>query len=106
MRAKFNKAGYTTEQIDGWIDGEFEIKGLIDYSWEYIESATEEELKTNRAKLIDALRPKEQAYITDTWKPKECRVIFCYTKLLPNLGCVATQRGEAYHVLLKKVTNG
>ena len=106
MRAKFNKAGYTSEEIDGWVDGEVEVKGLTDHSWDYIESATEEELETNRTKLINALRPKERGYITDTWLPKEHRVIFCYTKLLPNLGCVATQRSETYHRPLKKVTNG
>jgi hypothetical protein len=106
MRAKFNKAGYTSEEIDGWVDGEVEVKGLTDHSWDYIESATEDELETNRTKLINALRPKERGYITDTWLPKEHRVIFCYTKLLPNLGCVATQRSETYHRPLKKVTNG
>ena len=59
MRAKFNKAGYITKQIDGQIDSKLEIKGLINYSWEYIESTTEEKLKTNRVKLIDTLRFKE-----------------------------------------------
>ena len=31
MRVKFNKAGYILEEIDGWIDGEIEAKGLINY---------------------------------------------------------------------------
>jgi hypothetical protein len=110
MRAKFNKAGYTTEDIDGYTEGqapdEVEIPGLTDLSWAYIKSDTLEELDTNRAALVAALRPKEKGYIIDTWFPKEKRVIFCYTKLLNNLGCVATQRSESYHPSIKKVTNG
>jgi hypothetical protein len=106
MRVKYNKAGYTSEEIDGYTDGELEIKSLIDHLWDYIESATEEKLETNRIKLIDALRPKEREYIIDTWIPKEYRVIFYYIKLLANLGCVTTQRSEAYHPPLKKIING
>jgi hypothetical protein len=33
-------------------------------------------------------------------------VIFCYIKLLSNLGCVAIQRSKSYHPLIKKVING
>jgi hypothetical protein len=106
MRAKFNKAGYTTEELNGWMDGEVEVLGLADLSWAYIKSDTLELLETNRAKLIAALRPKERSYIMEIWLPKEHRVVFCYTKLLNNLGCNATQRSESYHPPLKAVTNG
>jgi hypothetical protein len=40
------------------------------------------------------------------WFLKEKRVVFCYTKLLNNLGCVATQRNKNYYPLIKKVING
>ena len=103
MRAKFNKAGYTTEELNGWVDGEVEVPGLADLSWAYIKSDTLELLEMNRATLIAALRPKERSYIAETWLPKEHRVVFCYTKLL---GCNATQRSESYHPPIKAVTNG
>jgi hypothetical protein len=42
MRAKFNKAGYTIEELDGYTKGqasdEIEILGLTDLSWAYIKS--------------------------------------------------------------------
>ena len=106
MRAKFIKTGYTTEELNGFINNEIEIPGIIDLCWAYIESDTIEELIINRSRLIARLRAKEKAYIVDIWQPKEPRVIFCYTKLLANLGCVATQRSESYHVPIKKVING
>ena len=31
MRVKFNKTGYTSEEIDGYINGEVEVKSLTDY---------------------------------------------------------------------------
>jgi hypothetical protein len=33
-------------------------------------------------------------------------VVFCYTKLLHNLGCNSTQRSESYHPPIKTATNG
>jgi hypothetical protein len=79
--------------------------GLTDLLWGLFQSDTLEELETNRAALVAALRPKEKSYITDTRIPKEKRVVFYYTKLLSNLGCVAMQRSESYHPPTKKVTN-
>jgi hypothetical protein len=32
MRAKFNKAGYIIEELNGWVDGKVEISGLADLS--------------------------------------------------------------------------
>jgi hypothetical protein len=78
MMAKFNKAGYTTEELKGWVDGEVEIPGLADLSWAYIKSDTLELLEVNRATITAALRPKGRSYITETWLAKEHRVVFCY----------------------------
>jgi hypothetical protein len=89
MRAKFNKADYTTEKLNGRVDGEIEVLGLTDLSWAYIKSNTLELLEVNRATLVAALRPAERNYIIETWLPKEYRVVSCYTKLLNNLGCNA-----------------
>src|SRR5947207_7328235 len=106
MKAKFIKSGYTAEELDGFIDGEVETPGLIDYAWAYVQSDTVEALKANRAILIKALKIKDQTYISQTWVAKEHRTIFCYTKTFANLGAVATQRSESYHPSFKKVTNG
>jgi hypothetical protein len=32
IRAKFNKAGYTTEELNGWVNGEVKVLGLADLS--------------------------------------------------------------------------
>jgi hypothetical protein len=66
IRAKFNKASYTTEKLNGWVNGEIEILGLADLSWAYIKSDTLELLEVNRATLVAALRPKERSYIIKT----------------------------------------
>ena len=89
IRAKFNKAGYTTEELNGWVDSKVEVPDLADLSWAYIKSDTLELLEVNRATLVAALRPEERSYIIETWLPKEHRVVFYYTKLLNNLGCNA-----------------
>ena len=106
MRAKFNKAGYTIEELNGRVNGEVEVSGLVDLSWAYIKSNTPELLQVNRAMLVAALRPEERSYIAETWFLKEHRVVFCYTKLLSNLDCNATQRSESYHSPIKIITNG
>jgi hypothetical protein len=87
IRAKFNKAGYIIEELNGWVDDKVEVSGLADLSWAYIKSDTLELLEVNRVILVAALRSKERSYIIETWLPKEHRVVFCYTKLLNNLGC-------------------
>jgi len=45
----------------------------------------QEGLERNRGTLIAALKPKDQAYIRDTWQSKERRVIWLYTKFYPAL---------------------
>src|SRR5437016_3954054 len=64
MKAKFIKSGYTTEELDGYIDGEVEIPGLIDHAWAYVQSETVEVLEANRTTLIKALKVKDQQYIS------------------------------------------
>ena len=66
IRAKFNKAGYTTEELNGRVNGEVEVPGLVDLSWAYIKSNIPELLKVNRVMLVAALRPEERSYITET----------------------------------------
>jgi len=82
MRAKFTKAGYITEELDGFIDGKVEVPSLIDHAWAYVESDTVEALGANRATLMGALKVKDQKYISQNWVAKEYRTIFCYTKTL------------------------
>jgi hypothetical protein len=106
MRAKFIKSGYTTEELDGFIDGEVEVPSLTDHAWAYVESDTVKALGANRATLIGALKAKDQKSVSQNWVAKEYRTIFCYTKTLANLGSVATQRSESYHPSFEKVTNG
>ena len=36
MKAKFIKSGYITEELDGFINNEVEIPGLIDHAWAYV----------------------------------------------------------------------
>ena len=60
MKAKFIKSGYTTEELDGFIDGEVETPGFIDHAWAYVQSETVEVLEANRATLIKALKIKNQ----------------------------------------------
>lgn len=80
--------------------------GLADIAWRYIKSITIAELDINRKLLLEALRPEDRHYITDTWKPKEERVVWCYTKFYPNLGSTSSQRGESYHPVTREITNG
>jgi hypothetical protein len=64
MRAKFTKSGYTTEELNGFIDGEVEVRGLVDHAWAYIKSEIVEALEENRAILVKALKAKDQRYIS------------------------------------------
>lgn len=111
MLTKFRKEKYTAKEVDGYtieIPGNNAVKvdGLHHLCWNYVESTTFDELEANRAALLAKLQPLEQAYILQTWLPKEDRVVYCYTKKLPNLGSVATQRGEGFHRIIHQITNG
>ena len=78
---------------------------LIDQIWKWIKSETMLELATNRRKLLDGLRAKEQAYFISYYQPREHQFVSAYTKLLPNLGCYSSQRSEGLHPLIKGVCN-
>ena len=78
---------------------------LVDKVWSWIKSETMSELATNRRKLLDGLRAKEQDYITSFYQPKEPQFIRAYTRLRPNLGCFSSQRSEGLHPIIKGVCN-
>jgi hypothetical protein len=82
------------------------VPGLHHFSWQYIQSETLEELDINRAALINLLRPEDRHYIRVHWQKQEEAVIYYYIKQYPNLGSTASQRGESYHLVVCKITNG
>jgi len=86
MKAKYRKSNYKKAEIDRTTEKE----GLADLSWNYIKSITVDELTTNRAILITALRPEDQDYIRQTWQIKEDRVVYYYTKFYLNLGSTSS----------------
>ena len=73
MKEKYQKSGYKKIEIEGVRnkDGIIHIKGLADYSQDYIKSMTAEMLEANRALLIAQLLPEDQQYIRHTWIPKK-----------------------------------
>jgi MULE transposase domain len=103
----FSDRQYTGRAINGYIaeDKTF-IPGLHSAAWDYVKSATEDELEENQAYLLSLLQPRDHHYIEDHWGALETRLIHCYTKLLPNLGSTSSQRGECYHPIIKKTLNG
>ena len=96
MKKHFRNNGYKKDAIDD----------LSDLSWAYIKSATVKELETSRHALLNALQPSDRDYIANIRYSKEYRVIYAYTKRYPNLGAMATQRGESYHPVMREITNG
>jgi hypothetical protein len=105
MLAAFRRHGHTDLQIKGGRDeaGQ-EIQSLRDLAWNYIKSSTKNELDYHRKALTDAiLRPQ---YINETWFDKEERIIWFYTRKLPNLGHTSSQRSESYHVVISQALNG
>jgi MULE transposase domain len=105
---------YTSEEIDGSGEkllktqskADLRVPGLHYFSWVYIKSASLEELETNRSYLISLLRPKDKHYINEHWRKLEEQVIHYYTRTYANLGSTASQRGESYHPVVRKITNG
>ena len=106
MCAKFRDF-HTNLEIKGGKDRDGNvINGIKGFAWQYVQSTTFDELERHRKALCDHLKPGGKEYIEKTWRPKESRVIRCYTALLFNLGCNSSQRSESYHVVLKQMTNG
>jgi len=107
MKERFRNSGYRKTEIDGEFENGKKVNtGLADLAWQYIKSMTVDELDSNRQLFLDALKPKDRGYILNTWKPKEHRVVWCYTKFYPNLGSTSSQRGESYHPVMRELTNG
>jgi hypothetical protein len=105
----FRLHGYALTEIDGYITEDTPpvyIDGLERMAWGYIKSETVEELNSNRAYLVENLRPEHKYYILKHWQELETRVIHYYTKFYPNLGSTSSQRVEGYHDSVREMTNG
>ena len=68
--------------------------------WEYVKSATSEDLYKNRQALLQLLEPSEQEYLT-SWRQKEQCFVNYFTKWYPKLSTYSTQRGESFHRIIK-----
>jgi hypothetical protein len=82
------------------------VPGLHHFSWKYLQSETLEDLEANRETLMDLLRPHDRYYIDVHWRKVEEAVVYYYTKMYANLGSTSSQRGESYHPVVRKITNG
>jgi MULE transposase domain len=108
------KKDYNSEEIDGsgeklqqdQTKADLRVPGLHHFSWIYIQSTTFAALEVNRATLIALLRPRDRYYIDVHWRKVEEAVIYCYTQGYANLGSTSSQRGESYHPVIRKITNG
>ena len=104
---KYQKNDYKKAEIeDKFKDNKKITLRLTDYNWQYVKSMTINKLKINRKIFLDHLRPEDRDYILQTWKPKEYRVIWCYTHFYLNLDSTSSQRGESYHLIICQITNG
>src|SRR3981189_1275766 len=98
MKRKYRKSSpYNSKFIDDH---------LTSLSWNYVKSATLDELNLNRSHLLSSLHPDDKAYIEDFWADKEERVIYYHIKKNRNLGCTSSQRVESWHPLVHQVCNG
>jgi hypothetical protein len=83
------KRDSTSEEIDGSDEklkpeqskADLRVPGLHHYSWRYIQSATLEELETNRAKLVSLLRSQDRRYISVHWRGHEEQVILLHRSI-------------------------
>jgi hypothetical protein len=82
------------------------VPGLHRFSWKYIQSEAEDELKTNRTTLTGLLRPGDRHYVDKHWRARGREVVYCYTRSYADLGSIASQRGESYHPIVRETTNG
>jgi hypothetical protein len=105
----FRQHGYISTEIDGHITEDTPpvyIDGLERMAWGYIKSMTVEELDSNRAYLMENLKPEYKYYILKHWQELETRVVYYYTKFYPNLGSTLSQRVKGYHDLVREMING
>ena len=96
MLKRFRTSGYKKDNVDI----------LQDLCWTYVKSATVQDLEDNRQRLLNELKPAEQRYITETWLPKEDRVVYYYTNTYMNLGCTSSSRSESYHPVIRAMVHG
>ena len=80
-------------------------KELADMVWGWIKSDTIDAVERNRGILLDNLHQKDQNYLINFYQRQESQFVTAHTKLLPNLGCHTTQRGESSHPVIKEPTN-
>jgi len=72
----FHSKGYSTDKIDGYTtEDKVKIEGLEGMAWGYIKSMSLEDLNSNRAYLIENLKPEDKRYILDNWQERESRFI-------------------------------
>jgi hypothetical protein len=60
----------------------------------------------SRSHLISLLRPEDKHYINEHWRKLEEQVIHYYIRMYASLGSTASQRGESYHPVVRKIMNG
>jgi hypothetical protein len=82
------------------------IDDLESMAWGYIKSMTVEELDSNRAYLVENLKPEHKYYILEHWQELETRVVHYYTKFYLNLGSTSSQRVKSYHDSIREIING
>ena len=80
-------------------------KELADMVWAYIQSETIDAVERNRGIFLDNLHQKDQNYLVNFYQRQESQFVTAHTKLLPNLGCNTTQRGESSHNAIKEPIN-
>lgn len=80
-------------------------KAIHNETWDYIKSATTEDLTVNRNQLISSLHIKEREYLDDHVVPIEHQFVRAITQTYPNLGVNSTQRNEGHHPEVKALLN-
>ena len=95
IKKRLTKAGYPAEAK----------KPLASAVWTWINSPTVSDIAINRQTLCEKLHIKESDYVSTFYVRQEHQFITAHTRLLPNLGCRSTQRGESMHPIIKRVTN-
>ena len=64
----FRSKGYPTDEIDGYTtEDNVKIEGLEGMAWGYVKSMSLEDLASNRAYLVENLKPEDKRYILENW---------------------------------------
>lgn len=109
MLAKFRKVGYTSKELDGYIDHghhtKSKVPGIKSLVWNYLLSDSINELIVNRELLLAELLEQDKKYVDINWRMKEERVIVAHVQKFSNLGQDATSRVEGFNRLFHKWTH-